>query len=97
MTVNATINNDVLFPAIKAPTLIMRAGQGTYQPDWYVLPSEEAERVHGLIKGSNVEVIPDSNHYTIIHSGLFIRKVLDFLAAGETRATFPRHTSLEQE
>jgi len=84
MIVNATINNDVLFPVIKAPTLIMRAGQGTYQPDWFVLPSEEAERVHSLIKGSNVEVIPDSNHYTIILSEVFTRKVLDFLAVGET-------------
>ena len=87
MTVNATINTDVLLPAIKAPTLIMRAGQGTRQPDWFVLSQEEAERVQGLIKGSNVEMIPDGNHYTIILSEVFTRKVLDFLAAGETTAT----------
>ena len=83
LAVNAVINNDVLFPAIKAPTLIMQAGQGTYQPDWFVLPAEETERVHGLIRGSEVEVIPDGNHYTIILSQVFTRKVLDFLAAGE--------------
>lgn len=87
MIVNATINNDVLFQAIQAPTLIMRAGQGTYQPDWFILSSDEAERVHGLIKGSDVEVIPASNHYTIILAEIFTRKVLDFLAAGETVTT----------
>ena len=87
MTVNATINTDVLLPAITAPTLIMRAGQGTYQPDWYVLSQEEAGRVQALIKGSNVETIPDGNHYTIILSEVFTRKVLDFLAVDETTAT----------
>src|SRR5205085_2001409 len=87
MTVNAAINTDVLLPAIKAPVLIMRAGQGTRQPDWFVLPEEEAERMQGLIKGSSVEVIPDGNHYTIILSGVFTRKVLDFLADGEPTAT----------
>jgi len=86
MIVNATVNNDMLFQAIQAPTLIMRAGQGTYQPDWFILSSEEAERVHGLIRGSNLEVIPDGNHYTIILSKIFTRKVLDFLATGETIA-----------
>lgn len=84
MVVNATINNDVLLPVIQAPTLIMRAGQGTRQSDWFVLSQEEAERVQSLIKGSNVEVIPDGNHYTIILSEIFVRKVLDFLAASET-------------
>jgi hypothetical protein len=33
MTVNATINTNVLLPVIKAPTLILRAGQSTRQPD----------------------------------------------------------------
>jgi pimeloyl-ACP methyl ester carboxylesterase len=82
MIVNASINNDVLFPVIKAPTSIMRACQGTYQPNWFVLTAEEAERVHDLIKGSTLEVIPDGNHYTIMLSSLFISKVLDFLVAG---------------
>jgi len=86
MIVNATINNDILFPAIKAPTLIMRAGQGTRQPDWFVLLQEEAERVRSLIKGSSLEVIPDGNHYTIILSEVFTHKVMDFLSGGETTA-----------
>lgn len=86
MIVNATINNDVLFPAMKAPTLIMRAGQGTRQPDWFVLSQEEAERVQSLIQSSNLEVIPDGNHYTIILSEVFTRKVMDFLAVDETTA-----------
>lgn len=87
MRVNATINNDVLFQVIQAPTLLMRAGQGTYHPDWFVLSEEEAKRVHGLIKESDVEVILDGNHYTILLSETFTHKVLDFLAAGETVAT----------
>lgn len=86
MIVNATINTGVLLPAIKAPTLLLLAGQGTRQPDWFVLSQEEAERVQGLIKGSNLEKIPDGNHYTIILSEIFTRKVLDFLAGGETAA-----------
>lgn len=76
---NATINMDVVLSAIKAPTLIMRAGQGTRQPDWFVLTPEEAERTQGLIKGSNLEVIPDGNHYTIILSEVFMSKALNFL------------------
>ena len=43
--------------------------------------------MQGLIKGSSVEVIPDGNHYTIILSEGFTRKVLAFLAVGETPAT----------
>lgn len=81
MAVNATINNDLLLPVIKAPTLLLRAGQGTYQPDWFILPPEEAERVHHLIEGSTLEVIPDGNHYTIILSKVFPRMILDFLTA----------------
>jgi pimeloyl-ACP methyl ester carboxylesterase len=86
MVVNATINNDVLLPVIQAPTLIMWAGQGTRQPDWFVLSQEEAERMHRLIKDSSLEKIPDGNHYTIILSEVFTRKVLDFLAVGEATA-----------
>lgn len=83
LSINATINFDVVLPFIKAPTLIMRAGQGTRQPNWYVLTEEEAERVQGLIKGSKMVMIPDGNHYTIILSEVFKRNVLDFLSAGE--------------
>ena len=86
MIVNATINIDMLLPAIKAPTLILLADQGTRQPDWFVLPQEEAERVQCLIKGSRMEKIPTSNHYTIILSEFFTHKVLDFLSVGETPA-----------
>lgn len=84
MIVNATINFDVLLPVIKAPTLLLLASQGTRQADGFVLSQEEAERVQSLIKGSRLEKIPDSNHYTIILSEVFTHKVLDFLAVGET-------------
>ncbi len=83
MSINATINMDVLFAAINVPTLILRAGLGTYQPDWYVLFKEEAERMQSLIKDSRLEIIPDGNHYTIIFSENFIRAVQDFLAIAE--------------
>jgi pimeloyl-ACP methyl ester carboxylesterase len=86
MIVNATINNDVLLPIIQAPTLIMQAGQGTRQPDWFVLSQEEAERVHGLIEGSSLEQIPDGNHYTILLSEVFTCTVLDFLTVGARTA-----------
>ncbi|HET8843263.1 MAG TPA: alpha/beta hydrolase [Ktedonobacteraceae bacterium] len=84
MIVNATINIDVLLSAITAPTLLLLAGQGTRQPDWFVLSQKEAERVQGLIKGSSLEKIPDGNHYTIILSEVFTHKVRDFLTIGET-------------
>jgi pimeloyl-ACP methyl ester carboxylesterase len=86
MIVNATLNIDVLLPAITAPTLLLLAGQGTRVPDWFILSQEEAQRVQSLIKGSRLETIPDGNHYTIILSEVFTRKVLDFLAVGETTA-----------
>jgi pimeloyl-ACP methyl ester carboxylesterase len=81
MAVNSVIQFDLLFQVIQAPTLIMYAGLGTYQPDWFILAENEAERIHNLIKGSHLEVIPDGNHYTIIHSEIFKDHVLHFLEA----------------
>ena len=81
--VNMTINADVLLPRIQAPTLITRAALGTLAPDrGFILPAEEAERVRGIIVGSRVVEIPDTNHYTIALSQVFTREVLAFLAAG---------------
>ncbi len=87
MAVNATLNTDVLLSAIKAPTLITRAGQGTLLPDCFVVPDDEAQRVLGLIKGSREVKIPDGNHFTIVLSKVFIGEVLAFLAAGKASAT----------
>jgi pimeloyl-ACP methyl ester carboxylesterase len=82
--VNMTINTDTLLPRIQAPTLITRATLGTLAPDrGFILPAEEAKRVQGLIKGSRVVDIPDTNHYTITLSEAFTREVLAFLATGE--------------
>lgn len=82
--VNMAINTDVLLPRIQAPTLITRAALGTLAPDrGFILPSEEAERVRGIIAGCSVVEIPGTNHYTIILSEVFTREVLAFLAAGE--------------
>ena len=81
--VNMTINADVLLPRIQAPTLITRAALGTLAPDrGFILPAEEAERVRGIIVGSRVVEIPDTNHYTIALSQVFTREVLAFLADG---------------
>lgn len=82
--VNMTINADMLLPRIKAPTLITRATLGTLAPDrGFILTAEEAERVQGIIAGSQVVEIPNTNHYTIVLSEVFNREVLAFLAAGE--------------
>jgi len=80
--VNMTVNADVLLPRIQAPTLITRATLGTLAPDrGFILPAEEAERVRGIIVGSQGVEIPDTNHYTIVLSEVFTREVLAFLAA----------------
>ncbi len=86
--VNMTINADMLLPRIQAPTLITRATLGTLAPDkGFILTAEEAERVRGIIKGSQVVAIPDTNHYTIVLSDVFTHEVLAFLTAGESMST----------
>jgi pimeloyl-ACP methyl ester carboxylesterase len=86
--VNMSINSDVLLPRIQAPTLITRATLGTLAPDkGFILTAEEAERVQGIINGSQVVEIPDTNHYAIVFSDVFTRDVLSFLAAGESMTT----------
>src|SRR5260370_9633726 len=60
---NMTINADVLLPRIQPPTLITLPALGTLAPDrGFILPAEEAERERGMIAGSRVEEIPDTNH-----------------------------------
>jgi len=80
--VNTSINPDVLLSCIQAPTLITRAPLGTLAPDrGFIMTAEEAERVKGIIAGSRVVEIPDTNHYTITLSEVFTREVLSFLTA----------------
>jgi pimeloyl-ACP methyl ester carboxylesterase len=80
--VNTSINPDVLLSRIQAPTLITRASLGTLAPDrGFLMTVDEAERVKGIIAGSRVVEIPDTNHYTIILSEVFTREVLSFLTA----------------
>lgn len=82
--VNMAITPDMLLPRIQAPTLIMRAALGTLAPDrGFIMTAEEAERVQGIIVGSRVVEIPDTNHYTIILSPVFTREVLAHLSSGE--------------
>lgn len=81
ITVNATINLDVLLPRIQAPTLLLRATVGMLAPDrGFILPADEAARVQSIIPGCRVVEIPGTNHYTIITSEVFTREVLAFLA-----------------
>ncbi len=80
--VNTSINPDVLLSRVQVPTLITRALLGTLAPDrGFLLTAEEAERVKGIIAGSRVVEIPDTNHYTITLSEVFTREVLSFLTA----------------
>lgn len=81
ISVNMSLNADVLLSRIQAPTLIMRAALGMLAPDrGIILTADEAERVRGIIAGSRVVEIPDTNHYTIVLSDVFTCAVLAFLA-----------------
>lgn len=81
IVVNMSLNADTFLPRIQAPTLITRAALGTLAPDrGIILTSDEAERVRGIIGGSSVVEIPDTNHYTILLSEVFTSTVLAFLA-----------------
>jgi pimeloyl-ACP methyl ester carboxylesterase len=80
--VNTSLNPDVLLSRIHAPALIARAPLGTLAPDrGFLMTPDEAERVKGIIAGSRVVEIPNTNHYTIILSEVFNREVLSFLTS----------------
>jgi pimeloyl-ACP methyl ester carboxylesterase len=82
--VNMSINPDMLLARIQTPTLIARAPLGTLAPDrGFLMTADEAERVKGIIAGSCVVEIPDTNHYTIILSEVFTSEVLSFLTAAD--------------
>jgi lipase len=79
--VDSTINPDVPLSRIHAPTLILRAELGTISPNQgFILAADEAERVQGMIPGSRVVTIANTNHYTITLADEFRREVLAFLA-----------------
>ncbi len=80
---NATLNGEILPKFVKTPTLIVRATRGKLGPDrGLVLPPQEAERLKGIIPGSRIVEIPDSNHYTVALSDVFKREVTSFLEGG---------------
>jgi pimeloyl-ACP methyl ester carboxylesterase len=79
---NFLIRTEMLPSAVRAPTLIVRAALGTLGPDrGFLLPAEEAERICTAISDSRRIDIPDTNHYTIALSEVFMRETLAFLAA----------------
>jgi pimeloyl-ACP methyl ester carboxylesterase len=80
LRVNMSINPDILLSRVQTPTLITRAPLGVLTPDrGFLMTADEAERVKGIIAGSRVVEIPNTNHYTIILSEVFTREVLSFL------------------
>ena len=77
---DSTINPDLLLPRIQAPTLITHAALGILAPDQgFIMTADEAERVQGIISGSRLVTIANSNHYTITLADQFQREVLAFL------------------
>ncbi|HYB05023.1 MAG TPA: alpha/beta hydrolase [Nitrososphaerales archaeon] len=80
LATNATLNEEVLPPLIRVPTLILKAARGTLGPDsGLLLTREEATRLSGMIKGSEIKEISGTNHYTIITSEDFEKEVSVFL------------------
>jgi pimeloyl-ACP methyl ester carboxylesterase len=72
---------EALAAGVQAPTLIVRAGQGTRGPEeGFILPAQEAEEMHQAIPGSRLVVIPDTNHYTVVLAEPFVCEMLAFLA-----------------
>jgi pimeloyl-ACP methyl ester carboxylesterase len=80
LAVNAAMRLDLLTEHIQAPTVIMRATVGTVAADrGFILAPEEAARMQSVIAGSRRVEVPDTNHYTIVTSDLFVRELLAFL------------------
>lgn len=78
--VNTNIRIDALIEQIHLPTLILRATVGTVAPDrGFILAPEEAERMRGIIAGSRWVEVPDTNHYTIVTSDVFLSELLAHL------------------
>lgn len=78
----AATRTEALPDQVQAQTLIVRAALGTRGPDQgFILPVDEAARMHGAIAGSRLVEIPETNHYTVILSEVFVAEVLAFLAA----------------
>lgn len=79
----ATLNVDLLAPAIHVPTLILRAERGILGPDQGVLfPPTEAARLRAAIPGSRLVEIAGVNHYTIGTAEATAREIAAFLAEG---------------
>ena len=72
---------DTLAAGIRQPTLIVRPALGTLGPDrGQVLTAAEAERWRARIPHSQVVVVPETNHYSILLSGVLVETVAAFLA-----------------
>ena len=71
---------DTLAAGIRQPTLIVRPALGTLGPDrGQVLTGTEAERWRARIPHSEVVVVPETNHYSIMLSGALVETVAAFL------------------
>jgi lipase len=80
VAVNNALRTDMLPTHITAPTLIVRATVGLLGGErGLLLPRAEAERMRGLIGGSRVVEIPDTNHYTVVLADQCTEAVTAFL------------------
>jgi pimeloyl-ACP methyl ester carboxylesterase len=80
---NDLMRDSAAVPLVRAPTLIMRAELGTTGPaTGYVLPPEDAERLHATIPGSELLIVPGTNHYTILLSAVSTDALVRFFGAG---------------
>jgi pimeloyl-ACP methyl ester carboxylesterase len=72
---------DALASRVRQPTLIVRPALGTLGPErGQVLTAAEADRWRSRIPGSDVTVVPGTNHYSIMRSGVLVETVAAFLA-----------------
>jgi pimeloyl-ACP methyl ester carboxylesterase len=68
---------------VQQPTLIVRPALGTLGPErGQVLTATEAERWRARIPRSEVVVVPETNHYSILLSGALVETVAAFLPVG---------------
>jgi pimeloyl-ACP methyl ester carboxylesterase len=79
---DALLRDNAAVPLVRAPTLIMRAELGTTGPNsGFVLPPEDAERLHATISGSELLIVPGTNHYTITEPAAFTDALVRFFGA----------------
>lgn len=66
---------------IRQPVLVLRATVGTIDRNHgFILPAEEAARLHTVMPQAQVIDVPETNHYTVMLSDVVDRAIVTFLA-----------------